>query len=187
MSNTATACPPTILSGQVSCDSSTTTVTVFIPNEEVPIPTLGQYALIALMLLLALLGGCGGGIPAGGDADGDNITNADEGFATDENEDGDQFPSDQEVVQRDEGGARPGHREKGLQVEDGVLREDRDTVPPADPTGTENGGVASDPVAQFPVGHFLLCRDEREPGGMGAGVVLEDVLDEQGIPPVLVG
>jgi hypothetical protein len=88
------------------------------------------------------------------------------------------------VVQRNEGGARPGHREKGLQVEDGVLREDRDAVPLADPPRTEQGGVASDPVAQFPVGHFLFRRDEGDPGGMGAGVVLEDVLDEQGIPPV---
>ena len=102
-------------------------------------------------------------------------------------EDGDQFPSDQQVVQRNEGGARPGHREKGLQVEDGVLREDRDAVPLADPSRTEHGGVAADPVAQFPVGHFLLRRDEGDPGGMGAGVVLEDVLDEQGIPPVSAG
>jgi hypothetical protein len=94
-------------------------------------------------------------------------------------EDGDQFASDQQVVQRNERGARLGHREKGLQVEDGVMGEDRDAVPLADPARTEHGGVASDPVAQFPVGHLLLRRDEGEPGGMGAGVVLEDVLDEQ--------
>ncbi len=99
-------------------------------------------------------------------------------------EDGDQFPADQQVVQRNEGGARPGHREKGLQVEDGVVREDRDAVPLPDPPRAEHGGVASDPVAQLPVGHFLLRRDEGDPGGMGACVVLEDVLDEQGIPPV---
>ena len=98
-------------------------------------------------------------------------------------EDGDQLPPDQQVVQRNEGGARPGHREKRLQIEDGILREDRDAVSLSDPPRTEHGGIASDPVAQFPVGHFLRCRDECDPGGMGAGIVLEDVLDEQGMPP----
>ncbi|MBP2680070.1 MAG: hypothetical protein H6Q82_3135 [Deltaproteobacteria bacterium] len=95
-------------------------------------------------------------------------------------EDGDQFPSDQQMVQRDEGRTRPGHREEGFQIENGVLRKDRDAVPLADPRRTKHGGVAAGTVAQVPVRHLFLRGDESDPGGVGAGVVLEDVLDEQG-------
>jgi hypothetical protein len=55
LTNTATACPPPALSNAVQCDDGTTTVTVFVPIEV--IPTLSEYALMALMLLLATLGG----------------------------------------------------------------------------------------------------------------------------------
>jgi uncharacterized repeat protein (TIGR01451 family) len=54
VTNTGTACPPSVLAGQVSCGNGSTTVVV--PSEEVPVPTLGEYALIALMLMMAALG-----------------------------------------------------------------------------------------------------------------------------------
>jgi uncharacterized repeat protein (TIGR01451 family) len=52
--NTGTACPPQNLSGQVQCGNGQTTVQV--PNPDIAIPTLGEYGMILLMLMMAGLG-----------------------------------------------------------------------------------------------------------------------------------
>jgi len=98
-------------------------------------------------------------------------------------EDGDQFPSDQQVVQRNKGGAARVTAKSAAGRGRSSARGSR-RGPPCRSPRTENGGVASDPVPQIPVGHFLLPRNEGHPGGWMRAVVFEDVLDEQGIPPV---
>jgi len=98
-------------------------------------------------------------------------------------ENGGQFAGDQQVVQRHEGRSRRGDREEGLEVQNRVLREDRDAVPFSDARRAKHAGVAEDPVAQVPVRDLLLPLDEGDPERAGAGVMFEDVLDEQGMPP----